>query len=967
MSCDHDCTPPAAFPQAIFNRPALPRIRYRIGACGDMRAHMLGLIDRAPALAAWTHRGSDDPGIALVESTAVVGDILSLYQDDYANEAYLRSATLDSSVTALVRLLGYRPAPGLGGKARFALAVKGTLPVTVAAGLALQAQLEGAPKPATFETSAEITAVPALSKFHLYRPRRLPSVVNGMDTFQLGAAADLVLKPGDKIMVGLLKGPAGNEAYDHTQVMEVDKVWEAFGIRYVKTKGQLQSLQGSGPSINPAASSALATALAAVSSSSSSAVSPVSAVSAVSAAHAFSTISTISTVNTLSTVNAISAVSATFNQAVTSFSPLLAGLGQASVSSAPRLVAWKLGNRFHHFGHAAPPTRLVVNADTGRSTQVDVSYDRVLNARHATEAEPAIDPLQLPLEGQVKDIAAGIRLLVVANIASSATASPRKRVLARRVQQVDAGSMTWGAQSGAATVLTLDSDLAIVEGGSMLNHTDIRGLAVHTVQGAAFEISAAPVDTSATRSHTLDFYGDTADAQALLARTLLMLEPTGPVAALVQRVRRWTSGEPRFEITLDRNVACALYAHDAPRVDVYGNLVEATEGKTEPEAVLGDGDARATFQTFPLSKAPLTYLLDPTSAPPQTPEIDVRVDGLLWSRVESFYDSGPLDPHYIVRQADDGQSYVQFGDGITGTRLPSGKGNVQVAYRSGSGSRGPLQTDASVSAKPRFPGFDKAFLHEGVTGGAAPEPASSVRLAAPATMHSLGRIVSLSDCESEAQALPGVLKARAGWVLVDGASVLTLTVLTDGLDTADRNALDAALRSAFAARGPARFALQLRLGNRLFADVALRVGYDARLRTTDLLPAVQQALGTSNDDLAIDDVPTGGLFDWRQRQFGQDVHGSQVVGRVQNVPGVVWVELQKLAPRLALQPLGLSALSAVAPSTLSGVEPLTISPPALSALSPVSLPAVKRRLQCPGISLLALHADNLAIEWVAVS
>jgi predicted phage baseplate assembly protein len=917
MSCDNHCPKPAAFPLAIFNRPALPRINYRIGAYGEMRAHMLGLIDRAPALAAWTHRGSDDPGIALVEGMAVVGDILSLYQDNYANEAYLRTATLDSSVTGLVRLLGYRPAPGLGGHARFALAVKGAQPVTVPAGLALDATLEGTSKPATFETRTEITAVPALSEFHLHRPRRVPPIVNGMKVFQLGAADGVTLKPGDKLMVGLALGPSDNAAYGSTQVMEVEKVWEAYGLRYVQTKGQMEALQPVQP------------------------LQPVLSLQTPQTLQAFQTFATLQPAQTVQP-----------GQILQGPPGLQTGLGFLSPSSTPRLVAWKLGGLFQHFGHATPPSRLVVDAATGRATQQAVPFGRVLDASHSADASSPIAARQLPLEGALKDIAPGISVLVVAKLGTSPRAIPRQRVLLRRVQQVDAASMSWGAQSGPATVLGLDQHLAITESGLQLRHTDIRSMTVHAVQGEAFELRAAPVNTSATSGVTLDFYVTAADAQALLARTLLMREPTGPATAQVQRVRRQASGEPRFELTLDRSVSYALYPHDHPLVPVHGNLVEASEGKHQPDTALGDGDARATFQTFALPKAPLTYLLDPTATPPQRPEIEVRVNGLLWQRVESFYDSGPRDLHYIVRQAEDGSSLVQFGDGVTGARLPSGKGNVVATYRSGSGSRGPLKPDTSVSAKPRFAGFDQAYLHEPVTGGAAPEPATSVRLAAPATMHSLGRIVSLSDCESEAQSLPGVLKARASWALVDGASVLMLTVLTDGLASADRQALEGALRSAFAARGPARFALQLRLGNRLFADVALRVGYSAALRTADLLPALHAALGTSPDELALDDLPTGGLFDWRQRQFGQDVHGSQVVGRVQNVPGVAWVALQRLAPRDARR---LPATLAAGPG------------PELAALSPVALPATQRRLACPGHSLLALHAENLAIEWVPVA
>jgi len=928
MSCENDCDKPVEFPRALFNRPALPRIAYRIGEYGSMRAHMLSLIDQAPALKAWTHRGSDDPGIALVEGAAVVGDILSLYQDDYANKAYLRTATLPASVTGLVRLLGYRPAPGVGGTARFALAVKGTSAITVPAGLQFSAQLEGAAKPATFENAAAITAVPALSAFHLYRPRRVPSITNGMDTFQLGAADGVELKAGDKLMVGLLHGESANAAYDHTQVLVVDKVWDAFGIRYVKTKGQIECLSSRGvfTLFSPAVALASTTATLAPAVA-------FSSTTALSATTAFSSTAAISATAAFSSTAAISATSSSVS------SLLLAGLAVPSISSAPKFVAWKLGGDFSHFGHTAPPTRVQVSPD-GRATEVAVGYDRVLDARQSDNADPDLQPLQLPLDGQIKDVAAGITVLVEANL-SAGTGSARKRLLSRRVRQIDPQSMSWGSQSGAATVLTLDADLAIVEGSTTLNHADIRGIAVHAVQGAAFELLAEPVATSAGSGNAVDFYGSATDAQALLARTLLLVEPDGPVAVHVQRVRRQSSGEPRFEITLDRVLDYRLYPHDEPVVDVYGNLVDATEGKSEPETALGDGDSRAVFQTFPLPKAPLTYLLDATQSPPQLPELEIRVDGLLWQRVESFFDSLGGDPVFIVREADDGKSYVQFGDGVHGARLPSGKGNVLATYRTGSGSHGPLKEGASVSAKPRFTGFDKAFLNEPVTGGAAPQAASSVRLAAPGTMQSLGRIVSLADCETEAQSLPGVLKARAAWTLVDGSSVLTLTVLTDGLASADQQALDGALRSAFAARGPARFALRLRLGNRRFADVALRIGYDARRRTADLLPAVQKALGTSNDDIALDDEPTGGLFDWRERQFGQDVHGSQVVGRVQNVEGVAWVELQRLAFASVRLVLG-------------------------TAVSPIALPAVQRRLRCPGDSLLALQSTHLAIEWVAV-
>ncbi len=86
------------FPRRAENRPGLDRIAYRIGRYPEFREQMLRLIDSAPALAAWTHREPDDPGIALIESAAIVGDILAFYQELYANEAYLRSIAWRESV-----------------------------------------------------------------------------------------------------------------------------------------------------------------------------------------------------------------------------------------------------------------------------------------------------------------------------------------------------------------------------------------------------------------------------------------------------------------------------------------------------------------------------------------------------------------------------------------------------------------------------------------------------------------------------------------------------------------------------------------------------------------------------------------------------------------------------------------------------------------------------------------------------
>jgi hypothetical protein len=940
MSCEHDCARDPAFPRMIFNRPGLDAIDYRIGDYVAMRAHMLAQIDADPSLAGWTHRLPDDPGIALVEAAAIVGDILALYQETYANEAYLRTAQWRDSVAELVRVLGYRLAPGLGGKARFALAAKGTQPVTIPKGFAITAKLPSAPKPAQFETTAAFEARPALSKFHLYRPRFIPQIVNGLDTFQLDAGNELALAKGDRLLVGTANGTT----LTHTQILIVEKVTEAFGVRIVKTSGHIASLLGG--SVFGKVSPALTlnpSALAAIS------------LSAPAVPFVFSA-------PLLSLAPSATLVSAGVLSSGISFLPafsglLNAGLGLALLGSAPSLRAYKLGASVRHFGHNAPATRVAIDAD-GHASEVGVTFLRRLDANQGDPAGPALRPQQWPLEGEVAAFSAGTRVLVEANLSANADGSAaRKRVLERGISQIDRQSIAWGSLTGASTVLQLDDDLTIAESGTTLRYADIRGITVHQVVGAGFRIRAESQPTGATSGHALDYFGSHDDALALADRTLLLDLPGGPLPVQVQAVAAGGGADPRFyALTLGSTVTLADFAHDTPTVDVYGNLVDTTEGKTEVDAPIGDGDAREDFQTFVLPKAPLTYLLDTASAPPQLPELEIRIGGVLWQRVTSLFGRGPRERIYIVREGADGRSFVQFGDGRTGARLPSGKGNVMAHWRTGSGAHGlPAGSDKPSAAK-RLPGFDDVWMLEPATGGAVPESASNARLAAPATMQSLGRIVSLADFEAEALSLPGVLKARAAWQLQDGAPLVVLTVLCASGDAADAADIDLALRRALAARGPARWPLMVRIGSRQRILVDLAVAIDPSLRSEDIAVAISGALGVEDDDPADDlDLGARGLMHWRMRNFGDGVHGSQILAAVQNVAGVRWVEIDRLqiAPTLAL----------------AAVPRLSISPASLAGLSVGGfgrvVPPVRRSLRARADQLLSLARAGLAIRFVA--
>jgi len=190
----NDCIERLLFPREIKNRPGLSHINYRIGTYSDFRETLFRKLDQDPLLTDWTHREADDPGIALLEGAAIAGDILTFYQELYANEAYLRCAQWRDSITDLVRLLGYRLSPGLGGKAIFAFELKGDKPIVIPAGFPLKAQLQGVNKAVDFETREEAIAYPELSQFNLYRPLYSPKIQGRRKNFTFRPLAKMTVR-----------------------------------------------------------------------------------------------------------------------------------------------------------------------------------------------------------------------------------------------------------------------------------------------------------------------------------------------------------------------------------------------------------------------------------------------------------------------------------------------------------------------------------------------------------------------------------------------------------------------------------------------------------------------------------------------------------------------------------------------------------------------------------------------------
>jgi hypothetical protein len=866
MSCKNDCTPPLAFPKRIANRPGLAHIDYRIGAYAELRERMVDLLNKDTALAAWTHRGNDDPGIALLEGTAIVGDILTFYQQHYANEMYLRTAQWRESVAELVRLLGYRLAPGVGGEATFALGVKGDDPVTVPKGFGLKAQLDGQDKPAEFESVEEITAYPHLSKFNLYRRLVTPYSTEGTQSFYVfslsGIPEGLEFKNGDRVLVGAPQPSAtAPTRIAHPQILIVDESWESFGHLYVKfTTG----LKWSG--------------------------------------------------------------------------------------NVFELQAYKLDETFHHFGHNAPPIYFTISGSTTipKSTwYYRDDWEGDMGSIFYTMDFSALQ-VEMPLDQQVKDLAPGDYVVIQARIATAFSGwVEQPYTLVGRIASVADKTLTFATVSGPSTVLTLEQNLLTLLGDHPSYDAfrmDLRTVSFHQVQGAPFALRAEHQPTAETSGDELYYFGTDSRAQTLLNRTLLLAGPDDATQTVtvteVQSLAPANAERDLFRrLTLDGEVTYANFDRDAPLATVYGNLVSATQGKTQAEVTLGSGDRRATFQTFALPKSPLTYLLDETHTPAQVPELHVYVDGIEWEAVDTFFNVGPDDAVYVVREDENNQSFAQFGDGKTGRRLPSRLNNVTAAYRVGQAAYVDLKAGTNPSITSKLDNFDKLYLPAPVTVGAEREDESNARVAAPGKMQSLGRMVSIADIEAEALMLPHVLKVRALWVAPEGVPLVRLTVLTQSGETADVDAVRDSMRTFNRCRGPARHPIDVVQGIRQYVYLNIEAGIEASRRDDDVIVAIKKSLGLAGEEgNGIDGAD--GLFGLNARQFAQGAHKSQIVAAVQNTEGVTWVKLK------AAQDLALGAPPETDPTQL--VKP--------------SVDIVQTTLACPGDRLLALYRTHLTLS-----
>jgi len=160
MSCTCGCCEGVhtTTPADTYNPPQRSTLSYRIGTHGSFRESMQARLSAHEPLSRLLTRDSDDPSIALLDCFALVGDILTFYQERIANEGYLRTASEPQSLDQLGKLVGYRARPALGADTYLAYTLDPGAKTVIPAGSGAKSVPRQNELPQTFETSEDLQA-----------------------------------------------------------------------------------------------------------------------------------------------------------------------------------------------------------------------------------------------------------------------------------------------------------------------------------------------------------------------------------------------------------------------------------------------------------------------------------------------------------------------------------------------------------------------------------------------------------------------------------------------------------------------------------------------------------------------------------------------------------------------------------------------------------------------------------------
>ncbi len=321
------------------------------------------------------------------------------------------------------------------------------------------------------------------------------------------------------------------------------------------------------------------------------------------------------------------------------------------------------------------------------------------------------------------------------------------------------------------------------------------------------------------------------------------------------------------------------YCYKLDTVRIYGNVVRATHGETRTD-ILGSGDASKELQSFTLKQSPLTFISAPTPTGIES-TLQVRVGEILWHEIDNLAGLTPKDRKYVTKTDDESKTTIVFGNGREGARLPTAPENVKATYRVGIGKGGNVNAEQISMAISKPLGVKEVINPLAATGGADRESRDEARRNAPLAVMSLDRLVSTRDYEDFARTFAGVGKASATRLSDGRRQVVHLTIAgADDIPISYDSDLYRNLGEALKKYGDPYQPIQIatRFLKVLVTSARVRVHPDYLWESVE--PKIRAAM--------LD------RFSFDRRELGQDVVLSEVIGTIQAVEGVLYVDVDTL-------------------------------------------------------------------------
>lgn len=850
-------------PVSEEQRPGLAALRYRAATHSRFKETMKADIADHPALRALAIREDNDPTIALLDACAAMLDVFTFYQERIANEGFLRTATERRSISELAGQIGYQLGTGVAASVPVAFTVEDAPGAPGFAVIEKGTRLQSIPgpgeKPQIFET---IEKLEAEAKFNCLTPKTSEMQKIHLDMTQLYLkGTNLQLKQGDMLLI------VGDERIDY----RLSENWDVRIIRTVTTDAgqnhtivtwleplghrkpdkiiypsqdnpkvyvmrQRASLFGHNapdPRILDVDSTLLNGTEWALFAND-------QAAQTIDLDAAYPKILKGSWV----ILSKPGATDDTYMEVYQINRLSLCSRRDFALSSEITRIVVDTNNNLHEFGLR----NTTVYAQSEEIEMADVPFclseeGGTLNVRLGTDMLTPVDGARITLDRYIPELQKG-QLLIVSGkaarlkslIAGISGLYKKESLSAGSILQV-VGTPLFNADKIKFFVKNPTHFVDAIEVGSLSANLEVSMLA------QVEYVPAAVDDETISEAVTIESIDETDDQTVICLADSL------------------------------KNV------YDRATVSIYANCARATHGETKKE-ILGSGNAAAGFQKFVLKQTPLTYVSASTSGGSLS-TLEIRVNGILWQEVSSLYGRDGRALVYTTRIADDGKVTVQFGDGITGARLPSGVENVTATYRIGTGQDGMVKAK-QISLLMTRPLGVKAVINPGAPAGANdPETRDQARNNAPYTVLTFDRIVSLADYEYFTRRFSGIAKAQAVWLWNGRKRFVHVTIAgVSGSEVREGTDLFVNLNSAIRTCGlpHQQFLVQsfTSLSFSLKANLQVKAGY----LKDKVAAAVKNAL--------IDH------FSFEKRTFGQNVAASEVIALIQAVSGVEMVDLDSL-------------------------------------------------------------------------